>query len=263
MPLSAPALPEAPPLRPLLNKVPEVTLSFWLIKMMSTTVGETAADFLNADLGFGLRGTSVVTGALLAVVLALQLRARRHVPALYWSTVVLVSVFGTLITDNLSDNLGVPLAASTGAFTLALLGVFAVWFARERTLSIHHIDTRARELYYWAAILATFALGTAAGDWFAEGLRLGYAHAALTFGAAIVAIALARHVFRANAVLCFWLAYVLTRPLGASLGDLLAQEPSGGGLGLGATRTSLLFAVAIVTLVLTLSRATARAEAQR
>ncbi len=263
MPLSAPALPDAPPLRPLLNKVPEVTLSFWLIKMMSTTVGETAADFLNADLGFGLRGTSVVTGALLAVVLALQLRARRHVPALYWSTVVLVSVFGTLITDNLSDNLGVPLAASTGAFTLALLGVFAIWFARERTLSIHHIDTRARELYYWAAILATFALGTAAGDWFAEGLRLGYAHAALTFGAAIAAIALARHVFRANAVLCFWLAYVLTRPLGASLGDLLAQEPSGGGLGLGATRTSLLFAVAIVTLVLTLSRATARAEAQR
>lgn len=263
MPIRPLAQPDAASLRPLLNKVPEVTLSFWLIKMMSTTVGETAADFLNADLGLGLTGTSVVTGALLAIVLAFQLRARRYVPVRYWTTVVLVSVFGTLITDNLSDNLGVPLAVSTGAFTLALLGVFAVWHARERTLSIHHIDTRSREIWYWLAILATFALGTAAGDWFAEGLRLGYAHSALTFGGAIAAIAFARYALRADAVVCFWLAYVLTRPLGASLGDLLSQQPASGGLGMGATRTSLLFAAAIVTLVLALSRTAARAEARR
>ncbi|HGF1304780.1 TPA: hypothetical protein ACF6WP_005249, partial [Klebsiella quasipneumoniae subsp. similipneumoniae] len=147
-----------------LNKVPEVTLSFWLIKMMSTTVGETAADFLNMDLGWGLTNTTVLTGVLFVIALALQLRATRYVPALYWATVLLISVFGTLVTDNLTDRFGVPLAFSTGLFGAFLSLTFVLWFNEERTLSIHSITTRKRELFYWVAILFTFSLGTAAGD---------------------------------------------------------------------------------------------------
>lgn len=246
-----------------LNKVPEVTFTFWLIKMMSTTVGETAADFLNVNLGFGLTGTSAVMGVLLAVFLGFQVSARRYIPWRYWSTVVFVSVFGTLVTDNLSDNLGVPLAASTLAFSVALLLTFGIWYAKERTLSIHSIDTIKRELFYWTAILLTFALGTAAGDWVAEGLNLGYANSALVFGALIGIAAIARFVFHRSAVTTFWVAYVLTRPFGASCGDLLSQPSSNGGLGFGVVGTSAGFVVAIVVLVLYLSiseRAAARQQ---
>lgn len=237
------------PLRQVLNKVPEVTLLFWIIKMMSTTVGETAADFLNTQLHFGLTGTSLLMGALLAVALFLQVRTKRYAPPIYWLTVVLMSIVGTLITDNIIDHFGVPLAVSTGVFTLALILVFAIWYRRERTLSIHHIDSLPRELYYWLAILTTFALGTAAGDWFAETLQLGYGNAALLFGLAIALVAAAHYVFKADAVLCFWLAYILTRPFGASLGDLLSQPHANGGLGLGTTETSALFLLTIVGLV--------------
>lgn len=241
------------PLRHLANKVPEVTLIFWIIKMMSTTVGETAADFLNVDMGFGLTGTTAVVGLLLAVALFFQVRARRYVPALYWTAVVFVSIFGTLVTDNLSDVLGVPLAMSTGVFSVLLMVVFGIWYAREKTLSIHEVDSLPRELYYWVAILTTFALGTAAGDWFAEGLQLGYANSALVFGAAIALVYAAHKLFRVSAVGCFWIAYILTRPLGASLGDWLSQTPANGGLGLGAASTTELFVVTIVGAVLYLS----------
>lgn len=242
--------------RDLLNKVPEAILFFWIIKILATTVGETAADFLNFNLNFGLTGTSIVMAGLLAGSLAAQLRAKRYVPWLYWLTVVLISVVGTLVTDNLTDHLGVPLGVTTAAFSLALLATFAIWYARERTLSIHSIRTRSRELYYWAAILFTFALGTAAGDLFAERLNLGYAHSALLFGGLIAAVTFGYYVLRANAVLAFWLAYILTRPLGASCGDYLSQPVTNGGLGLGTVQTSLLFLAAISGLVfyLTLTR---------
>lgn len=244
---------QPPLLRQAINKVPEVTLVFWLIKMMSTTVGETAADYLNFDLHFGLVGTSVVMGLLLAITLFFQIRAKRYTPALYWIAVVFISVFGTLITDNLSDNLDVPLAASTLSFSMALIATFAIWYMREKTLSIHAVDSVKRELFYWTAILFTFALGTAAGDWVAEGLNLGYAHSALLFGGLIGATALAYYVFKANAVTSFWLAYVLTRPFGASCGDLLSQPVENGGLGWGTTGTSALFLSLIILLVTYLS----------
>lgn len=238
-----------------LNKVPEVTLAFWLVKMMSTTVGETAADFLNVNLNFGLARTSMVVGMLFALALFWQMRARRYVPARYWLTVVLISVFGTLITDNLTDHFGVPLAVSTCLFGAALIVTFAAWYAKEKTLSIHAVDSVGREAFYWTAILATFALGTAAGDWAAEGLNLGYAHAAWLFGGMIAATALAYYVFKANAVACFWIAYVLTRPLGAAFGDLLSQPANNGGLGLGATGTSIVFLTTILLLVAYMTRA--------
>lgn len=237
------------PLRPLLNKVPEVTLLFWVIKMMSTTVGETAADFLNTRFQLGLTGTSLIMGALLALAVFFQVRTARYAPPIYWLTVVLMSVVGTLITDNMTDHFGIALAVSTGIFTVALMLVFALWYSRERTLSIHHVDSVPRELYYWLAILTTFALGTAAGDGFAEALQMGYGPAALLFGGAIALVAAAHCLFKANAVLSFWLAYILTRPFGASLGDLLSQPQANGGLGLGTPGTSALFLVAIVGLV--------------
>ncbi|APV90384.1 hypothetical protein [Salmonella enterica] len=232
-----------------LNKVPEVTLFFWLIKMMSTTVGETAADFLNMDLGWGLTNTTVLTGVLFVIALALQLRATRYVPALYWATVLLISVFGTLVTDNLTDRFGVPLALSTGVFGALLILTFVLWYNEEKTLSIHSITTRKRELFYWVAILFTFSLGTAAGDWVAEGLNLGYINAAALFGALILLTTLAFYLFRANSVVCFWIAYILTRPFGASCGDLLSQSPVNGGVGLGTTGTSILFLLTIISLV--------------
>lgn len=155
-----------------LNKVPEVTLSFWIIKIMSTTVGETGADFLAVNAGFGQGLTRTVMAALLAVALFMQLRTRRYTPWIYWLTVVLVSVVGTQITDLLTDGLGVSLYISTSVFAVALAAIFFVWYRVERTLSIHDIVTRSRELFYWSAILCTFALGTAAGDLATEALGL-------------------------------------------------------------------------------------------
>ena len=250
--------------RQLLSKVPEVTVYFWVIKIMATTVGETAADLLNENLGLGLTVTSCIMSALLVVALVLQFRARRYVPAIYWLSVVLISVVGTLITDNLTDNLGVPLAATTVVFAVALAATFAAWYTRERTLSIHSITTTRREGFYWLAILFTFALGTAAGDLVAERLNLGYLVSALLFGAVIAAVTVVHYRFGLNAVVAFWAAYILTRPLGASIGDYLSQARGDGGLGLGTVVTSALFLVTILALVtyLAVTRRDAAVEPQ-
>jgi len=235
--------------RRMLNKVPEITLYFWIIKILATTVGETAADFLNVQLNLGLTGTSLVMGSLLLVTLVVQFRARRYVPAIYWLAVVLLSVVGTLITDNLTDNFGIALTTTTAVFAVALTATFAAWYASEKTLSIHTIHTTRREGFYWLAILFTFALGTAAGDLTAERLNLGYLLSALMFGALIAIVTVAHLRFKLNAVLAFWIAYILTRPLGASLGDYLSQPRDNGGLGLGTIGTSALFLVTILSLV--------------
>src|SRR4051812_45335289 len=240
--------------RRMLNKVPEVTFYFWVIKIMCTTVGETAADYLNENLGFGLTKTTYVAGALLIVLLAVQFRARRYVPPAYWTVVVVISVFGTLITDNMSDHYNVPLTTSTIVFSIVLACVFAVWYAFERTLSIHTIVTTRREAFYWLAILFTFALGTAAGDLTAEKFDLGYAVSIGLFGGMIALVAFAHYVLKVNAVLTFWLAYILTRPLGASIGDFMSQNSHKyGGLGLGTTGTSYIFLGCILLLVIYLS----------
>ena len=242
------------PARRMLNKVPEVTVFFWIIKVLATTVGETAADFLNDHVGLGLTGTTLVMSAGLAVALWFQFRARRYVPVLYWTAVVMISIVGTLATDNLTDHFGVPLALTTGLFSIALAVTFAVWFNQERTLSIHSIFTVRREGFYWLAILFTFSLGTAAGDLIAEQLNLGYWVSALIFAAVIAAVAVAHFRYRINAVLAFWAAYIVTRPLGASIGDYLSQPRHDGGLGLGSTGTSALFLTTILALVVYLTR---------
>jgi uncharacterized membrane-anchored protein len=239
--------------RQMLIKVPEITIYFWVIKILCTTVGETAADFLNMNLHLGLTGTTFLMGILLALALVFQFRAKKYVPGIYWLAVVLLSIFGTLITDNLTDNFEVALETSTIIFSIALAVIFAAWYKTEKTLSIHSIYTTRRETFYWLAILFTFALGTAAGDLVGETYNLGYLVSAVIFGALIAVIAVAYLKFKLNAVLAFWLAYILTRPLGASIGDYLSQAPEDGGLGLGTVVTSALFLTAILTTVIYLT----------
>ena len=239
--------------RQMLNKVPEITLWFWIIKILCTTVGETVSDYLSDTVGWGLTNTTYVTAAVLIAVLGVQFGLRRYVPLVYWTAVVLISVVGTQITDNLVDNHGVPLRTTTIIFSIALAVTFAAWYAVERTLSIHTIFTTRREAFYWLTILFTFALGTAAGDYLAETLAIGYWKSALLFGGAIAVIALAHFRFGLNAVFAFWAAYVLTRPLGASIGDYLSQPTADGGRGWGTTVTSVVFLVTILAVVVYLS----------
>lgn len=241
---------------PIHNRVPKVTLDFWLIKLMAVTVGETAADYLNVNLGLGLSTTSWILSGLLIAALILQFAQRKYVPWTYWLAVVLISVVGTLITDNLVDNLGISLVTTTIWFGVALAATFAIWYAFEKTLSIHTIFTGRREAFYWLAILFTFALGTAAGDLAAERIGFGYLQSGLMFGALIAVITFAFYGLRMNAILAFWLAYIITRPMGASFGDLLSQPVRDGGLGFGTVITSFLFLASIAGIIvyMTLSR---------
>ena len=205
------------------------------------------------DLGFGLTKTTLLTAAVLVAALVLQFWVRRYVPWIYWVSVVLISIVGTLITDNLTDNFGVSLVTTTIVFSVGLALVFAAWYASERTLSIHTIVTTRREGFYWLTVLFTFALGTAAGDLTAERLAVGYWKSALLF-AALIGIVYALHLkLGLNAILAFWIAYILTRPLGASIGDYLSQPKADGGLGLGTTVTSVIFLLTILTVVVYLS----------
>jgi uncharacterized membrane-anchored protein len=237
-----------------LNRVPDVTVDFWLIKLMAVTMGETAADFLAVNLGLGLTATSLLMEAILIGALALQFRQRRYVPWSYWLAVVLISIVGTLVTDNLVDNFGVSLVTTTVLFSALLALTFAAWFASERTLSIHEVKTTRREGFYWLAILFTFALGTAAGDLVAEHFALGYMATGILFGMIIASVTAGYFVLKLDGIWGFWIAYIFTRPLGASLGDLLSQPAEYGGYGLGTIMTSALFLAAIVAIVIYMSR---------
>lgn len=235
------------------NKVAEVTLVFWAIKMMSTTMGETGADFLIFKLHWGLIITSCVMVLPLLVVLLAQIQIRTYQHWLYWMAVVLVSIVGTLITDMLTDYCHVPLALSSSLFSVLLITVFIMWYRQEGTLSIRSVNTWKRELFYWLTILITFALGTALGDWISEGLNWGYLVATSIFTLLILLVAIAHYRFKVNTITCFWIAYVLTRPLGASIGDLLSHSAKKGGFGFGTTNTSLVFLIIIIALVMYLT----------
>jgi uncharacterized membrane-anchored protein len=234
----------------MLNKVPQLTIYFWIIKIMATTVGETVADMLAVKLQLGLVFSSLVVGIMLLIALVVQFRSRKYLPAFYWLAVVLISVAGTLITDSFVDKLGIPLWTTTVVFTIALCLTFVVWYAVEKSLSVHTIQTTRREIFYWSAILFTFTLGTAGGDLLSEGAHLGYFVSALVFAGAIALVTALYYKAGLNSVLTFWIAYILTRPLGASLGDLLSQPSENGGLGLGTVVTSIAFLVVIIGLVI-------------
>ena len=239
--------------RKMLNKVPEITIFFWIIKILATTVGETAADLLNSSLNLGLTITTFIMSGLLLITLFFQFRAGKYVPRIYWLAVVLISVVGTLGSDNLTDNFGVPLQTTTIIFSILLIATFVAWYASEKTLSIHSIYTTKREAFYWLTILFTFALGTAAGDLIAEGLNLGYLTSTFIFAGLIGLVTFAYYRLKLNAVVAFWIAYILTRPFGASFGDYLSQPHKAGGLGLGTIGTSVIFLVTILILVIYLT----------
>lgn len=237
----------------LLNKVPQVTIFFWIIKVLCTTVGETFADFINFNIGLGLTLTTFIMGVAFFIALFFQFKANKYVPGIYWVTVVLISVFGTLVTDNLTDNMGVPLEISTAFFSVLLGLTFLVWYLSEKTLSIHSIFTRKREVFYWLTVLFTFALGTAVGDLYSEQLGIGYLNTGIGVVVIIALVFLAYKFLKLDGVLAFWIAYILTRPLGASLGDYLSQPKVNGGLGLGTTVTSVIFLFAILSIIVFLA----------
>ena len=236
------------------NRVPEVTPGFWLIKLTAVTMGETAADFLALNMGLGLGLTTLLMTGVLVGAMIWQFRQRAYVPAVYWTAVVLISVVGTLITDNMTDAYGIPLLYSSIGFTGALIATFVIWYAREGTLSIHEIFTARRESFYWLAILFTFALGTAVGDLISEQFHVGFAGTGILFGLIIASLTLGYFVLGLDAMWAFWLCYIFTRPLGASFGDLLAQPKDYGGLGLGTIVTSVAFLAVIAGVVAIMSR---------
>lgn len=236
-------------MQPQFNRVPKVTFDFWLIKLMAVTMGETAADYLSSSLGLGLLGTAFLMSAILVIALYFQFAQKKYVPTYYWAAVVLISVVGTLITDCLIDIFGIPLLATTIFFSIILAVTFLIWYSHQQTLSIHSIYSRPREIFYWLAVLFTFALGTAAGDLVAEQYGLGYLTTGLLFCAIIATFAFGHYVLKFNSILMFWLAYIFTRPLGASFGDLLSQPKDYGGMGLGTVITSVLFLSAIIAIV--------------
>lgn len=232
----------------MLSKVPEVTIGFWIIKILSTTVGETGADYLAVNIGWGMARTSLIMALFLLGSLFIQFKSQRYIPWVYWLTVVLVSVVGTQVTDLLTDKLEVSLYLSTLVFSAALAFTFFIWYRSEKTLSMQSINTRKRELFYWLAILLTFALGTAAGDLATEVWGLGFKIGVAVFGA-MIALTGAAYRLGLNSVLAFWVTYILTRPLGAALGDLLSQSHEYGGMGFGTIWTSVIFLSIILGLV--------------
>jgi uncharacterized membrane-anchored protein len=235
------------PVRHLLAKVPEITAIFWITKVLTTGMGETTSDFLAHR--FNPVIVVAATGIIFAITLTLQLLTSRYNAIIYWLAVVMVSVFGTMAADVLHIGLGVPYIVSTIFFTVALAAVFAPWYAVEKTLSIHSIYTRRRELFYWAAVLTTFALGTAAGDMTAVTLHLGYLSSGLLFALLIAIPALVYGQLKLSSIATFWFAYILTRPLGASFADWMGVSHVRGGLALGTGPVSAVIALIIAGLV--------------
>jgi uncharacterized membrane-anchored protein len=239
--------------QPMLNKVPEATVGFWVTKVLTTGMGETTSDFLvkTVDPVYAVAVAVLVLG----VVLALQLSVRRYVPALYWAAVVMVSIAGTMVADVAHVVAGISYLVSSVAFSVALAVVFLAWYATQRTLSIHSITTRIRELFYWAAIVVTFALGTATGDLTAATLGWGYFASGVLFAVVIAVPILAYRRQWLGATVAFWFAYIVTRPLGASFSDWFAVSPARGGLDLGTGPVSVVLFLAIAACVVYLARA--------
>lgn len=232
---------------PLMRKVPEITIYFWIIKVLTTAMGEATSDYLVRTIDPPI--AVALGGIALVAALVLQFSVRRYIAWVYWLAVVMVAVFGTMAADVLHVGLGIPYLISTSFFAVVLAVIFATWYASEKTLSIHSISTRRREAFYWATVLATFALGTAAGDMTATTLGLGYLTSGVLFAVAIAIPALAYWRLNLNAIFAFWLAYILTRPLGASFADWAGKSHSIGGLGLGDGHVSLALTALIIGFV--------------
>lgn len=238
----------------LVNRVADLTLLFWVIKILSTTVGETAADFVNADIGLGLIDTTLLMGVITIAAVVWNFRQHRYYVPSYWSLIVMMSIEGTPITDLLVDGLDVSLLTLDAVFSMVMVTLFFVWYRQEGTLSIHKINNRPREIYYWLIVLIAFAVGTAYGDSMSEYMAVGYQNALVLFGLIFVVAGVLYRAKMISGTTAFWLAFIVTRPIGASLGDLLIQTPSDGGLGMGVGMVNVAFFAVILASVYVLMR---------
>ncbi|WP_298186589.1 hypothetical protein [uncultured Pseudomonas sp.] len=232
-----------------MNKLPAITLSFWVMKICATTLGETAGDLLSMTLDVGYAISSLILISLFLLTLIGQLRARSYNPALYWTVILATSTAGTTISDFMDRTLGLGYASGSALLVTLLIAIFAIWYLSEKTLSVEHIDSRRGELFYWVAILFSNTLGTALGDYLADDSGLGFAGGALLIGSLIAAVVAAKYVTRISHVVLFWLAFVLTRPFGATLGDFLSKPLDHGGLGFGTVGSSAALAITLAVLV--------------
>jgi uncharacterized membrane-anchored protein len=230
-----------------LRKVPEITIYFWIIKILTTALGESTSDYLVHQIDPVM---AVLLGFIgFAIAMVLQFKVRRYIPWIYWFTVTMVALFGTMAADVIHIVLKVPYTISTGFFAVVLAIIFLIWYQVEKTLSIHSIHTPRREIFYWIAIIATFALGTAAGDWTAITLKLGFLTSGMVFALLFAIPAIAYWMFRLNAIIAFWFAYIMTRPFGASFADLFGKAKEAGGLGFGNGLVSAVLFILIIGFV--------------
>lgn len=233
-----------------MKKVPEITLLFWVMKILATTLGETAGDLLAQTLNVGYAVSSLVLIGIFAVTLIAQLRAKRYIPALYWSVILATSTAGTTMSDYMDRTLGLGYATGSVILITILVIILAVWYASEKSLSVTNISTPRVELFYWTAILFSNTLGTALGDFLADDSGLGFGGGALLIGSLIGLVILAHYFTRISSVVLFWIAFVLTRPFGATFGDLLTKTTEKGGLGFGTEGSSLILAGLLIALII-------------
>ena len=233
--------------RKMLRKVPEITVYFWIVKLLTTAMGEAVSDYLTHQ--FNPIFAVAFGGILLLLAFILQFSVHKYIPYVYWVTVTMVAIFGTMAADVLHAVTGIPYIFTTIFFLIALLSIFRFWYMREKNLSIHSIYTHQREIFYWLTVIATFALGTAAGDMTATTFGLGYFASAILFGMLIGLVALAYFIHGLGEILAFWLVYILTRPLGASLADWLGKPQTTGGVGIGAGEVSIILLLCIIIAV--------------
>lgn len=237
----------------LVNRVAQLGILFWVIKIFSTTVGETAADYVSVNLKLGLPITTILMGVITIGVVIWNFRQKKYYPPSYWLLIVMMSIEGTLITDFLVDQLGVSLLILDVVFAIALVLVFYLWYKKEKSLSIHSINNDSRERFYWIIVLTTFALGTGVGDTVSEYLNVGYLYSLIIFGSIFILAGILYYEKIVGAVLAFWIAFIVTRPIGASLGDLFIQLPKDGGLGISITVINIIFFAVIIASVVYLT----------
>ncbi|HVA97977.1 MAG TPA: hypothetical protein VNG53_03700 [Bacteroidia bacterium] len=237
----------------LINRVAGLGVLFWIIKIFSTTVGETAADYVSENLKFGLTNTAILMGVITILVAIWNFKQKKYFPPSYWSLIVMMSIEGTLITDFLVEKLNVSLLTLDVVFSIAMGLLFFIWYKKENTLSIHSINNDNREKFYWIIVLTTFALGTGVGDTVSEYMNVGYFYTLIIFGSIFIIAGVLYYSKIINAVLAFWIAFIVTRPIGASLGDLFTQAPKDGGLGMSKATINIVFFIVIIASVTYLS----------
>lgn len=237
----------------LINRVARLNVLFWVIKIFSTTVGETAADYVSVNLNLGLTLTAILMGVITIGVTFWNFKQKKYFPPAYWLLIVMMSIEGTLITDLLVEKLNVSIYTLDVIFTVAMGLLFYFWYKKEHTLSIHSINNDDREMFYWLIVLTTFALGTGIGDTVSEHLNFGYLNSLILFGSIFILSGVLNYFKVINGVLAFWIAFIVTRPIGASLGDLLIQSPKNGGLGISLLIINIIFFIIIICAVVYLT----------